>query len=119
MEPAGARRVLDHDGRAARNVLRQVPRQDARLGVDVAADAVVDEQGEGLALVELRDGRGRGQDRDDRDRCGHGKRAFGHDWSIEIVARLKAVYARLRGLWSVAQCGAAAPRGTCSRSSRW
>ena len=32
-------------------MFRQVPRQDTRLGVDVAADPVVDDQRQRLALV--------------------------------------------------------------------
>jgi hypothetical protein len=53
VQAAGAGRVLDDDGGSARNMFRQVPRQDSRLGVDVAADPVVDDQGQRLALVEL------------------------------------------------------------------
>ena len=69
VQAAGAGRVLDDDGRRARDMFRQVARQDSRLGVDVAADPVVDDQGERLALVEL--GRRR-RDRRDRGECPKG-----------------------------------------------
>src|SRR5882757_5408722 len=58
---AGARHVADDDVRPARDVFRQMPLIDPRLGVGIAADRVVDQEGEGLVLVELRRGGGSGQ----------------------------------------------------------
>ena len=54
---AGAWHIAQDDRGLAGNVFLQVPLIDPRLGIGIAADAVVDQDGQDLALVEL--GRGR------------------------------------------------------------
>ena len=48
-DAAGARHVLRHDGRLARNVLAEMARQQPPIEVVAAADAVADDERDGLA----------------------------------------------------------------------
>ena len=50
---AGARHVLHHDGRLARNVLAQILGEGAGIGVVAAARRGADQHADGLALVEV------------------------------------------------------------------
>jgi hypothetical protein len=52
-DAAGAADILDDDGRLAGDVVRQVLRDDASLDVGRSAGRIVDDHGDGLALVEL------------------------------------------------------------------
>src|SRR3954471_8793010 len=66
-DAAGAADILDHDGGLAGDVVGQVLRDDASLDVGGAAGRIVDDHGDGLALVEL----GKRNLRDDRgNQCG-------------------------------------------------
>src|SRR5262249_62363806 len=74
---AGAADVLDHDVRLSGNVRGQMLSNDASLAVGRAARRVVDDHGDGLALVELSlraacESKRRERGRRDQSYSGHG-----------------------------------------------
>ena len=71
VDPTGARTVADDDVRPAGNVFGEMPLVDPRLGIGVAADAIVDQQSEGLVLVELGERRLREQGEDGDQQRAH------------------------------------------------
>ena len=85
VDAAGARHVLDHDRRLARDVLGNMPRQRPRVDVVAAAGIAADDHGDGLLGVEVVGNRRAGEHAAEADE-GRQHSARHRSWSQSIFS---------------------------------